>query len=118
MRGAWGDFARLCSREGVGGVSPTTLAQSWGVNATGRGRAVFTVGCQGVPSWLENVAERLLGWGERRPRFHLCLGSLSLCAAPGEASGAPHSPHPHPSLPGCRSGMAGYQEPGPRLRAV
>lgn len=64
MRGAWGDFARLCPGEGVGGgpLQPTLLPQYQGVGATGRGRQCSLR--RGVPrgaSGWENEGKALLG---------------------------------------------------------
>lgn len=61
------------------------------------------------------------GGGKRRPRFHLCLGSLSQVRCSGRGkwlSSLPLPPTPHPSLPGGRAGSAGHSELGHRLRAV
>lgn len=99
MRGAWGDFARLCPREGVGGepLQPTLAPFYQSVGSTGRGRQC-SLGRwvpRGTSGW-ENEGKRLLGWGERYPLFHLCLGSLSQARCSDAASGAPHSPRPPP----------------------
>lgn len=102
MRGAWGDFARLCPGEGVGGepLQPTLVPQYQGVGAAGRGRQC-SLRC-GVPrgaSGWENEGEGLLGWGERRPLFHLCLGSLSQVRCSGRGKWRSSLPPPPPQPP-------------------
>lgn len=75
-------------------------------------------GCQGVPPGGKTKAKGCLAGGSGAP-FFMCAWEVCLkCAAPGAASGAPHSPHPHPSLPGRRAVSAGHREPGHRLRAM
>ena len=75
-------------------------------------------GCQGVPPGGKTKAMGCLAGGSGAP-FFICAWEVCLkCAASGAASGAPHSPHPHPSVPGRRTGSAGHREPGHRLRAV
>lgn len=101
MRGAWGDFAGLCSREGVGGepLQLTLVPQYWGVSATGRGRQCSLWGAKGC--LLVGKRRREVAWlgGNGAPVF-ICAWEVCLkCAAPGEASGAPHCPQPPPQPP-------------------
>lgn len=121
MRGAWGDFARLCSGEGVDGEprQPTLVPQYQSVGATSRGRqcSLRRRVPRGVFGW-ENEGKRLLRWGSGVP-FFICAWEVCLkCAAPGAASGSPYYPHPHLSLPGLNAGSCGHREPAHRLRTV
>lgn len=125
VRGGWGDFARLCPGERVGRepLQPSLVPQYQGVGATGRGRQCslrrrVSRGASGG----KTKARGCFNWGggERRPRFHLCLGSLSQVRCSGRGkwlSSLPLPPTPHPSLPGGRAGSAGHGELGHRLRA-
>ena len=77
MRGAWGDFARLCSREGVGGepLQPTLVPQYWGVNATGRGRQCSLWGAKGC--LLVGKRRREVAWlGGTAPPFSFVPGKF------------------------------------------
>lgn len=58
-------------------------------------------GCQGEPEW-ENEGKRDLGWGERRPLFYLCLGSLSQVRCSKRGKWRSSLSTPSPSLPGLR----------------
>lgn len=120
MRGAWGDFARLCSREGVGGepLQPTLVPQYWGVNATGRGRQCSLWGAKGC--LLVGKRRREVAWlGGTAPPFSFVPGKfVSSALLRARQVALLTAPHPHPSLPGRRAGMAGHREPGRRLRAV
>ena len=60
---------------------------------------MFTVGCQGVPPGGKTKARGCLARGNGAPVF-ICAWEVCLkCAAPGEASGAPHCPPPPPQPP-------------------
>lgn len=124
MRGAWGDFARLCPEEGVGGepLRPTLVPSYQGVGVTGRGRQWSLR--RGVPrgaSGWEKEGKRLLGWGERRPLFHLCLRSLSQvrCSGRGKWRSSLPPPPPQPLLvQGWQCWAHGAQAPAQGLAAV
>lgn len=102
MRGGWGDFARLCPGERVGRepLQPTLVPQYQGVGATGRGRQCSLR--RRVPrgaSGGKTKARGCFNWGgggSGVPVF-ICAWEVCLkCAAPGAASGSPHSPYPPP----------------------
>lgn len=101
MRGSWGDFARLCPGEGVGGdlLQPALVPRHRGVCAAGRGRQCSRRRRvpRGAPGG-KTKTRRLLDRGSGAP-FSVCAWEVYLkCAAPSAASGAPHSlPHPQVS---------------------
>lgn len=122
VRGAWGDFARLCpGEEGVDGRNPPadSCAHCQGVGAAGRGRQCsLRCSVKGGPPGGNTKARGGFDGGSGVP-FFICAWEVCLKrAAPGAASGSLHSPYPHPSLPGHGAGITGHREPGHRLGAV
>lgn len=100
-------------------LQPTLAPHYRGVGAAGRGRQC-SLRCRVSRGGLRVGKRRpeVVLMGERRPPFHLCLGSLSQVRCSGAASGSLHSCSPHPSLPGHRAGITGHREPGHRLGAA
>lgn len=75
---------------------------------------MFTLGagCQGVPPGGKTKAKGCLAGGSGAPFFIRAWEVCLKCAAPGAASGAPHSPHPHPKLPGAQGWQCWAQGAG------
>lgn len=117
MRGAWGDFARLCSREGVGGepLQPTLVPQYWGVNATGRGRQCSLWGAKGC--LLVGKRSREVAWlGGTAPPFSFVPGKFvsSALLRARQVALLTH-PTPTPASPGAGLAWLGTGSRGPGL---
>lgn len=111
MRGSWGDFARLCPKEGVGGdlLQPALVPRHRGVCVAGRGRQCSRR--RRVPRGARVGKRRQEGsWmGEQRPPFYLCLGSLSQVRGSKRGKWRSSLSTPSPSIPGLRFARLGTE---------